>query len=106
MRVLVVEDEVKMARAIRRGLEQEGYAVDVAGGGDDGLHLATENDYDAIVLDVLLPGLDGFAVCEALRTRGRWSGSRGFPCPRRTASNRIAPFPVVAETRHHPPAHR
>ena len=59
MRVLVVEDELKMARALRRGLEQEGYAVDAALDGHDGLHRATEWDYDAIVLDVLLPGLDG-----------------------------------------------
>jgi len=73
MRVLVVEDEFKMARAIRRGLEQEGYAVDLAPDGEEGLHLAMENDYDAILLDVLLPRLDGFAVCDALRTRGRWA---------------------------------
>jgi DNA-binding response OmpR family regulator len=73
MRVLVVEDEVKMARAIRRGLEQEGYAVDLAANGPEGLDLATENVYDAIVLDVMLPGADGFAVCEDLRAGGRWS---------------------------------
>ena len=71
--VLVVEDEVKMARAIRRGLEQEGYAVDGAATGDDGLHLATEVDYDAIVLDLLLPVLDGFEVCRRLRAAGRWA---------------------------------
>jgi len=73
MRVLVVEDEVKMARAIRRGLEQEGYAVDLAATGDDGCHLGTEVDYDAIVLDVLLPGLGGFEVCRRLRAAGRWA---------------------------------
>jgi two-component system OmpR family response regulator len=73
VRVLVVEDEVKMARAIRRGLEQEGYAVDGAATGDDGLHLATEVDYDAIVLDLLLPVLDGFEVCRRLRAAGRWA---------------------------------
>jgi two-component system OmpR family response regulator len=73
MRVLVVEDEVKMARAIRRGLEQEGYAVDVAEDGGEGLYLATENEYDAVVLDVMLPGTDGFAMCEGLRARGRRS---------------------------------
>jgi two-component system OmpR family response regulator len=73
VRVLVVEDEVKMARAIRRGLEQEGYAVDGAATGDDGLHLATEIDYDAIVLDLLLPVLDGFEVCRRLRAAGRWA---------------------------------
>ena len=73
MRVLVVEDEVKMARAIRRGMEQEGYAVDTALDGDEGLHLVTENDYDAIVLDVMLPGIDGLEVCRRLRERGRWA---------------------------------
>src|SRR3989442_15538572 len=73
MRVLVVEDEVKMARAIRRGLEQEGYAVDMAADGHDGLHLGTEHDYDAIVLDVMLPGANGFEVCQGLRALGRWS---------------------------------
>jgi len=63
MRVLLVEDEIKMSRALRRGLEQEGYAVDTALDGHDGLHRATEWDYDAIVLDVMLPGLDGVEVC-------------------------------------------
>jgi two-component system, OmpR family, response regulator len=73
MRLLVVEDEVKMARAIRRGLEQEGHAVDLASEGEGALSLATEREYDAIVLDVLLPGLDGFAVCTELRARRRWA---------------------------------
>jgi two-component system OmpR family response regulator len=73
VRVLVVEDEVKMARAIRRGMEQEGYAVDTALDGDEGLHMVIENDYDAIVLDVMLPGIDGFEVCRRLRARGRWA---------------------------------
>jgi two-component system, OmpR family, response regulator len=73
VRVLVVEDEVKMARAIRRGMEQEGYAVDIALDGDEGLHMVTENDYDAIVLDVMLPGVDGLEVCRRLRARGRWA---------------------------------
>jgi DNA-binding response OmpR family regulator len=72
MRVLVVEDELKMARAIRRGLEQEAFAVDVALNGEDALHQATEHEYDAVVLDVMLPELDGFDVCAALRSRGRW----------------------------------
>src|SRR5256714_1614488 len=62
-----------MARAVRRGLEQEGYAVDVTGDGDDALSRAEEYDYDAIVLDVLLPRLDGFSVCGALRRNGRWA---------------------------------
>jgi two-component system OmpR family response regulator len=73
MRVLLVEDEVKMSRAIRRGLEREGYGVDVALDGKDGLHRATEWDYDAIVLDVMLPGLDGIEVCRRLRHVGRWA---------------------------------
>ena len=72
VRVLLVEDETKLARAIRRGLQQEGYAVDIAATGDDGLHLATEVGYDAVVLDVMLPGLDGIEVCRRMRARGRW----------------------------------
>ena len=73
MRVLVVEDEVKMASLLRRGLEREGYAVDVAGTGVDAVWYGTENDYDAIVLDVMIPPPDGFAVCRTLRERGRWA---------------------------------
>jgi two-component system OmpR family response regulator len=73
MRVLLVEDEIKMSRALRRGLEQEGYAVDTALDGHDGLHRAVEWDYDAIVLDVMLPGLDGVEVCRRLRQAGRWA---------------------------------
>src|SRR2546423_13659244 len=73
MRILLVEDEIKMARAVRRGLEQEGYAVDVVADGGDALFQATENDYDAVVLDVMLPGMDGFEVCRTLRGNGRWA---------------------------------
>jgi two-component system OmpR family response regulator len=73
MRVLVVEDETKMASLLRRALEREGYAVDIASDGVDGLWLGTENDYDAIVLDVMIPAPDGFAVCKTLRERGRWA---------------------------------
>src|SRR2546426_1158411 len=62
-----------MARAVRRGLEQEGYAVDTVANGEDAIFRGTEYDYDAVVLDVMLPGRDGFQVCEALRTRGRWA---------------------------------
>ena len=62
-----------MAVLLERGFREEGYAVDVAHDGTDGLWLATENDYDAVVLDVLLPGLDGFAVCERLRASERWA---------------------------------
>ena len=73
MRVLVVEDEVKMAALVRRGLEREGYAVDVAGDGEEGLWAACEQEYDAVVLDAMLPGLDGFGLCHALRAEGRWA---------------------------------
>jgi two-component system OmpR family response regulator len=71
MRLLIVEDDAKLLRALERGLAQEGYAVDVACDGDEALEQASANDYDAIVLDVMLPGPDGFAVCETLRLRGR-----------------------------------
>ena len=71
MKILVVEDEPKMLRAIRRGLEREGYAVDAAADGEDALSYGTEYDYDAIVLDVMLPVHDGFEVCRELRARGR-----------------------------------
>jgi len=71
MKVLVVEDEPKLLRAIRRGLERQSYAVDVASDGEDALSLGTEYDYDAIVLDVMLPIHDGFEVCRELRSRGR-----------------------------------
>jgi len=67
MRLLVVEDEVRMAALLRRGFVEEGYAVDVANNGTDALWLATEAAFDAVVLDVMLPGIDGFEVCRALR---------------------------------------
>ena len=73
MRVLVVEDETRMARLLKRGLEEEGHAVDVAGDGPDGLWMATENPYGAIVLDIMLPGFDGFEVCRRLRQAGVWT---------------------------------
>jgi DNA-binding response OmpR family regulator len=73
MRILVVEDEKRLARALKRGLEGEGFAVDIASAGDEGLWLATENAYDAIVLDILLPGLNGYQVCAQLRDRNVWT---------------------------------
>ena len=73
MRVLVVEDETRMARLVKRGLEEEGHAVDVAGDGPEGLWLATENRYAAVVLDVMLPGFDGFELCRRLRAAGVWA---------------------------------
>jgi len=72
MRVLVIEDEVRMARLLKRALEEEGHAVDVAGDGPEGLWMATENPYAAIVLDVMLPGFDGFELCRRLRQAGIW----------------------------------
>lgn len=73
MRVLVAEDQPKMASLLRRGLESDGYAVDVAENGEDALWLGSEWDYDAVVLDVGLPKIDGFEVCRQLRERGRWA---------------------------------
>jgi DNA-binding response OmpR family regulator len=73
MRVLVVEDERDTAEALSWGLRAEGYVVDVAGNGVDGLWKATENAYDVIVLDVMLPGLDGYQVARRLREAGRWT---------------------------------
>lgn len=70
MRVLVVDDEVRLAAALRRGLEAEGFTVDVSHDGNDGLWHATEHVYDAIVLDIMLPGLNGYRVCAAIRERG------------------------------------
>lgn len=72
MRVLVVEDEPKMADLVRRGLEREGYAVDVVGTGDEALWSAGEVAYDAVVLDAMIPPPDGFAVCRELRRREQW----------------------------------
>jgi two-component system, OmpR family, response regulator len=73
MRVLVVEDEIKMASLIRRGLRSEGLAADVAIKGEDALWMAGSTTYDAIVLDVMLPGIDGFETCRRLREAGIWA---------------------------------
>jgi DNA-binding response OmpR family regulator len=73
MRVLVVEDEKRVASAVKRGLEAEGFAVDVGLNGTDGLWLAQENDYDAIVLDIMLPGVNGYRICSTLREAGDWT---------------------------------
>ncbi|MDI1235870.1 MAG: heavy metal response regulator transcription factor [Polaromonas sp.] len=67
MRLLVVEDELKLAEYLRQGLSENGYVVDVAHNGIDGRHLALSGDYDLILLDVMLPGMDGFGVLEAIR---------------------------------------
>lgn len=73
MRVLVVEDEVGLAQALRRGLVADGFTVDLMHDGVDGLWAATEQPYDAIVLDLMLPSLNGFQVLEALRDREVWT---------------------------------
>jgi two-component system OmpR family response regulator len=71
MRLLVVEDEADLRRSLVRALVEEGFAVDAAGDGEEGLHLALEVDYDAIVLDLMLPGRSGASLLEALRRAGR-----------------------------------
>ena len=73
MRVLLVEDDERLAGSVARGLRGEGYAVDVAGRGDDAVLQARVHDYDVVILDVMLPGLDGVSVCRTLRESGRWS---------------------------------
>lgn len=73
MKVLVVEDDVKLAGLIRRGLRNAGGTADVAIKGEDAIWMAGATEYDAIILDVMLPGIDGFAVCERLRREGIWS---------------------------------
>jgi two-component system OmpR family response regulator len=72
VRVLVVEDELRMAALLKRGLQEDGYAVDVASTGPDAVWQATEFGYDAVLLDLMLPGLDGVEVCRRLREAGRW----------------------------------
>ena len=70
MRILVVEDEIEVDRFLKQGLEQSAYTVDVAGTGEEALDLAAVNEYDAIVLDVMLPGRDGLSVVRELRAHG------------------------------------
>jgi two-component system OmpR family response regulator len=72
MRVLIVEDEARMATAIRRGLQAEGVVADVAARGEDALWMAGSTDFDAVILDVMLPGIDGFETCQRLRDDGVW----------------------------------
>lgn len=73
MRILLVEDEARVAGFLAKGLREQTYAVDVATDGVEGLHLGSENDYDLVILDVMLPHKDGHAVCRELRRRGRLS---------------------------------
>jgi len=73
MRILVVEDETRLAEGLRRGLEAEGFAVDVASTGTDGLWMAREQEYSAILLDIMLPGISGYRICETLRAEKNWT---------------------------------
>jgi DNA-binding response OmpR family regulator len=73
MRVLVVEDEKRLAAGLKKGLEAEGFAADVALDGTDGLWMAREHPYDAIVLDIMLPGVNGYRICATLREEGNWT---------------------------------
>jgi two-component system, OmpR family, response regulator len=73
MRLLVIEDDSKMASLLQRGLTENGNAVDIAARGEDALWMAAAHGYDALVLDVMLPDLDGFATCDGLRKAGVWS---------------------------------
>ena len=73
MRLLVVEDEQRLAAGLRKGLEAEGFAVDVVHTGTDGIWMARENPFDAIVLDIMLPGANGYDVCRTLRSEGNWT---------------------------------
>ena len=71
MKILLVEDEAKTATFLKKGLSENGFVLDVAEDGETGLHLATEGSYDLMILDVMLPELDGWSILRALRTRGR-----------------------------------
>jgi two-component system, OmpR family, response regulator len=73
VRVLVVEDEKRLAAGLKKGLEAEGFATDIALNGTDGLWMARENPYDAIVLDIMLPGMNGYQVCATLREDEVWT---------------------------------
>jgi two-component system OmpR family response regulator len=73
MRILLVEDELPFARAVRRGLEAEGFVVELASDGSEGLRLASGRPYDAVVLDIMLPGMNGYRVCAAMREAGNWT---------------------------------
>jgi two-component system, OmpR family, response regulator len=73
VRVLVVEDEKRLAAGVKKGLEAEGFAADIALDGTDGLWMAREHPYDAIVLDIMLPGMNGFRLCATLREEGIWT---------------------------------
>src|SRR2546427_3160093 len=96
MRILVVEDEPRMASVIAKGLRENAYAVDMAEDGDAALYQASINDYDLIVLDVLLPKRDGFEVCRALRARGNCTPILMLTA-RATVDDRISGFDAGAD---------
>lgn len=73
MKILLIEDDKKIATAVKRGLEGEGFTVDVAFDGTDGLWAATEGSFDALIVDLMLPGTNGFKICSALRESGDWT---------------------------------
>ncbi len=73
MKLLLIEDDVRIATAVKRGLEGEGFSVDVVFDGTDGLHQATEGTYDALIVDLMLPGTNGFKICSTLREANDWT---------------------------------
>lgn len=73
MKVLLVEDDAKIAATVKRGLDAEGFSVDVSFDGEDGLWKASEHRYDLLILDLMLPGRNGFQICSVLRQRGDWT---------------------------------
>jgi len=96
VRVLVVEDEKKLAGLLARGLREEGHSADVAGRGEEALWMARAVDYDAIVLDVMLPGQDGLSTCRSLRDSGVWSPVLMLTA-RDTVENRVAGLDAGAD---------
>src|SRR5262245_19884810 len=96
VRVLIVEDQLKMASLLRRGLVEEGHAADVAATGEDALWMAGAHPYDAIVLDVMLPGLGGFETCRRLRNAGVWASGLMLPT-RDSVDDRVAGLDAGAD---------
>jgi len=88
MRLLVIEDEIKLAQYLHKGLSENGHVVDLAHDGIEGRRLATGGDYDLVLLDVMLPGVDGFGVLQAIRADGR-AGKAGLPVLMLTARDRV-----------------
>jgi DNA-binding response OmpR family regulator len=107
VRLLVVEDEARLATALKRGLQGEGFAVDVAGDGPTGLEMARHGGYDAMILDVMLPGLSGYRVVRQLRAEEHWlpvlmlsakDGESSLPGGRRGSAAHISVPPVRSVT--------